>query len=72
MNPKLHEKDEKYYRYTGIDEYTRIKYIMMLRYFRKEYDIEIKTIQTDNKFEFANRISWQGFLKNKKILLKKH
>lgn len=29
---------------------------------------KIKTIQTDNGFEFTNRLSWQAFLKNKKTM----
>ena len=84
MSPELQKMGEKYYQYTGIDEFTRIRYIWytnehstymssefvkrMVRYFKKEYDIEIKTIQTDNGFEFTNRLSWKAFLKNKKTL----
>ena len=84
MSPELQEKGEKYYQYTGIDEFTRIRYIWytnehstymssefvkrLVRYFREQYEIEIKTIQTDNGFEFTNRLSWQAFLKNKKTL----
>ena len=82
MSAELQEKGEKYYQYTGIDEFTRIRYIWytnehstymssefvkrLVRYFREQYEIEIKTIQTDNGFEFTNRLSWQAFLKNKK------
>ena len=40
----------------------------LVKYFREQYEIEIKTIQTDNGFEFTNRLSWQAFLKNKKTL----
>ena len=84
MSAELQEKGEKYYQYTGIDEFTRIRYIWytnehstymssefvkrLVRYFREQYEIEIKTIQTDNGFEFTNRLSWQAFLKNKKTL----
>ena len=84
MSKELQEKGEKYYQYTGIDEFTRIRYIWytnehstymssefvkrMVRYFKEQYDIEIKTIQTDNGFEFTNRLSWNAFMKNKKTL----
>ena len=73
MSPELQEIGEKYYQYTGIDEFTRIRYIWytnehstymssefvkrMVRYFREQYSIKIKTIQTDNGFEFRNRLS---------------
>ena len=43
----------------------------MVRYFREQYSIKIKTIQTDNGFEFTNRLSWQAFLRNKKTLFEK-
>ena len=36
----------------------------MVRYF----PFKIKTIQTDNGFEFTNRLSWNGFEENKKTL----
>ena len=34
----------------------------------KYFPFKIETIQTDNGFEFTNRLSWQAFLKNKKTL----
>ena len=84
LSPYLKEKGERYYQYTGIDEYTIIRYMWytneqstymssefvkrMVRYFKEQYDIKIKTIQTDNGFEFTNRLSWQAFLKDKKTL----
>ena len=87
MSPELQEMGEKYYQYTGIDEYTRIRYMWytneqstymssefikrMVKYFKRQYDIKIKTVQTDNGFEFTNRLSWQAFLKNKKTLFEK-
>ena len=83
MSPELQEKGEKYYQYTAIDEYTRLRYIWftnehstymssefvkrLIRYF----PFKIKAIQTDNGFEFTNRLSWQGFLKNKKTMFEK-
>ena len=32
---------------------------------------QVKTIQTDNGFEFTNRLSWQAFMKNKKTMFEK-
>ena len=80
MSPELQEMGEKYYQYTAIDEYTRIRYTWftnahdtyassefvkrLVRYF----SFKVKTIQTDNGFEFTNRLSWNGFLKEKKTL----
>ena len=34
----------------------------------KYFPFKVKTIQTDNGFEFTNRLSWQGFMKEKKTL----
>lgn len=83
MSPELQEKGEKFYQYTAIDEFTRFRYTWftnehstymssefikkLIRYF----PFKIKTIQTDNRFEFTNRLSWQAFLKNKKTLFEK-
>ena len=83
MSPELQKLGEKYYQYTGIDEYTRMRYTwftnehstysstefvkQMVRYF----PFEIKTIQTDNGMEFTNKLIWQSFLKNKETLFEK-
>lgn len=37
----------------------------------KYFPFKVKTIQTDNGFEFTNRLSWQAFLKNKKTMFEK-
>ena len=87
LSPQLQEMGEKYYQYTAIDEYTRIRYTCftnehstysssefakrLKKYFKEQYDIEIKTIQTDNGFEFTNKLSWNVGLKNKKTLFEK-
>ncbi len=80
LTKELKEKGEKYYQYTAIDEYTRKRYMWytsehstymssefvkrLIRYF----PFKIETIQTDNGFEFTNRLSWNAFTKNKKTL----
>ena len=87
LKSRITKNGRKYYQCTGIDEYTRIRYTWftnehstymssefvkrMVKYFKEQYDIKIKTIQTDNGSEFTNRLSWQGFLKNKKTLFEK-
>lgn len=34
----------------------------------KYFTFKVKKIQTDNGFEFTNRLSWQAFMKNKKTI----
>ena len=83
LTKELIEQGEKYYQYTAIDEYSRLRYTWftnahdtyessefarrLIRYF----PFKVKTIQTDNGFEFTNRLSWQAFLKNKKTMFEK-
>ena len=71
---------EKFYQYTAIDEYSRLRYTWFTnahdtyassefaRRLVKYFPFKIKTIQTDNGFEFTNRLSWQAFLKDKKTM----
>lgn len=80
MTEELKEKGEKFYQYTAIDEFTRMRYTWftnehstymssefvkrLVRYF----PFKIKTIQTDNGFEFTNRLSWNKKLQNTKTI----
>ena len=80
LSKELQEMGERFYQYTAIDEYTRIRYTWFtnehstymssefVKRLVKYYPFKIKTIQTDNGFEFTNRLSWQVFLKNKKTM----
>ena len=77
MSKELRERGERYYQYTAIDEYTRLRYT----YFCKEHNtyesaifvdrliryfpFKIELIQTDNGFEFTNRLNWNSFNKKK-------
>ena len=75
MSAKLQEMGEKYYQYTAIDEYSRLRYTWFtnahdtyassefVRRLVKYFPFKVKTIQTDNGFEFTNRLSWQAFMK---------
>lgn len=80
MSKELQEKEEKYYQYTAIDEYTRLRYL----WFSKEHStyessrfiqrlkqvlpFKIEEIQTDNGFEFTNRLSWNDKVRNRQTL----
>ena len=83
MTKELQEKGEKFYQYTAIDEYTRLRYIWFVNehstYMSSEFvkrvikafPFKIEIIQTDNGMEFTNRLSWNSFLKNKETLFEK-
>lgn len=76
-------KGIRYYQYTAIDEYTRMRYL----YFSKEkstyesakfvdrliryFPFKVKLVQTDNGFEFTNRLSWNEKTKSKETLFEK-
>ena len=80
MSPELQEIGEKYYQYTAIDEYSRLRYTWFtnahdtyassefIRKVVRYYPFKIKGVQTDNGMEFTNRLSWNAFLKNKKTI----
>ena len=67
----------------GIDEHSRLRYTWFtnahdtyassefVRRLVKYFPFKVKTIQTDNGFEFTNRLSWQAFMKNKKTMFEK-
>ena len=80
MSLDLQREKIKYYQYTAIDEYTR-KRIMwytdehstymsseFVKKVIKGFPFKIECIQTDNGFEFTNRLSWNAFTKNTKTL----
>ena len=72
MSKELQEKGEKYYQYTAIDEYTRQRVLWaskehntyestkFLEVVMKKFKYKIECIQTDNGFEFTNRLNAQG------------
>ena len=83
LSKELQERGDRFYQYTAIDEYTRIRYTWFInehstysssefaKLVVKYFPFKIKTIQTDNGAEFTNRLSWHGFMKNKKTLFEK-
>lgn len=62
-------KDEKYYQYTAIDEYSRFRYLeafkehssyssaIFLEHVLKAFKFPVKCVQTDNGMEFTKRLS---------------
>lgn len=83
MSIDLQRERIRYYQYTAIDEYTRKRIIWHVEeqstYTSSEFvkkvirgfPFKIKCIQTDNGFEFTNRLNWQSFDRNKKTLFEK-
>lgn len=80
LTKELQEKGEKFYQYTAIDEFTRIRYTWFTNehstYMSSEfvkrvvryYPFKIETIQTDNGFEFTNRLNWNKTKRNEKTM----
>ena len=68
ISKEAQERGERYYQYTAIDEYTRYREIWyykeqttysskeFLEYIVKKFPFKIECIQTDNGFEFTNRL----------------
>ena len=83
LTKELKEEGRRFFQYTAIDEYTRIRYTYfceehstyestnfvnrLIRYF----PFKIELIQTDNGFEFTNRLSWNAFSREKKTMFEK-
>lgn len=81
LTKELIEREEKYYQYTAIDEYTRVRYIWFSKEHStyestrfverviKAFKFKIECIQTDNGFEFTNRLNAKN--KGKKTMFEK-
>ena len=80
MTKELQEKGERFYQYTAIDEYTRKRYTWFtnehstymssefVKRVVKYYPFKIETIQTDNGFEFTNRLCWNKAKRSQKTI----
>ena len=84
LTEELKERGERYYQYTAIDEYTRLRVI----WFAKEHStyesknfieviinkfpFKIEEIQTDNGFEFTNRLSYNKSTRNIKTMFERY
>ena len=83
LTKELKEQGTRLYQYTAIDEYTRLRYIwytnahdtyastIFLEKLIRYFPFKVKTIQTDNGFEFTNRLSWNAFTKDRKTMFEK-
>ena len=72
LTKEVKEKDGRYYQYTAIDEYTRKRVLWaskeqstsasteFIEVIMRKFPFKIECIQTDNGFEFTNRLNWQG------------
>jgi len=72
LTKEVIEQDGGYYQYTGIDEYTRQRVLWaskeqstsasteFIGVMMRKFKFKIECIQTDNGFEFTNRLNWQG------------
>ena len=72
MPEEAKELGEKYYQYTAIDEYSRLRYTWFckeqstysstefVKRLKRAFPFEIECIQTDNGFEFTNRLNSNG------------
>lgn len=81
LTKEVIEQDGRYYQYTAIDEYTRKRVLWaskeqstsasteFIKIVMKKFRFKIECIQTDNGFEFTNRLNWQGT--KKKTLFEK-
>ena len=80
LTKELREKGERYYQYTAIDEYTRLRILWFAKEHStyessefawiivKRFPFKIEEIQTDNGFEFTNRLSYNTSIRDRKTL----
>ena len=83
MTKELKEQGERYYQYTAIDEYTRMRVLWFAKEHStyessrfveeiiKKFPFEIKEIQTDNGFEFTNRLQYKNNANRPKTIFEK-
>ena len=78
LTKELKEKGERYFQYTAIDEYTRLRILQFAKEHStyessefakiivKRFPFKIEEIQTDNGFEFTNRLSYNTSIRDRK------
>ena len=83
LTKELKEQGERYYQYTAIDEYTRLRVIWFakehstyessefVKVLIKKFPFKIEEIQTDNGFEFTNRLSYKTSIRDRKTKFEK-
>lgn len=80
LSKELKEQGERYYQFTAIDEYTRLRVLYFAKehstyeaskfveIITKKFPFKIEEIQTDNGFEFTNRLSKYAKSREKKTM----
>ncbi len=83
LTEELKEKGERYYQYTAIDEYTRLRVIWFakehstyessrfIEVMVKKFPFKIEEVQTDNGFEFTNRLNSNKSKRNEKTMFER-
>ena len=83
LTKELKEKGEKYYQFTAIDEYTRLRVLWFAKenssyeaskfveIIAKKFPFKIECVQTDNGFEFTNRLSYNAKTRSKETMFQK-
>jgi len=83
MTKELIDKGEKNYQFTAIDEYTRLRVLWFSKehssyeaskfaeIIKRVFPFKIEEIQTDNGFEFTNRLSYYEKARKKKTMFQK-
>lgn len=83
LTEELRKMGERYYQYTAIDEYTRLRVIWFAKEHStyessefaeiivKKFPFKIEEIQTDNGFEFTNRLSYTTSIRSKKTMFER-
>ena len=83
LTEELRKTGERYYQYTAIDEYTRLRMLWFAKEHStyesskfaeiivKKFPFKIEEIQTDNGFEFTNRLSYNTSIRSKKTMFER-
>ena len=83
LTEELRKTGERYYQYTAIDEYTRLRVLWFAKEHStyesskfaeiivKKFPFKIEEIQTDNGFEFTNRLSYNTSIRSKKTMFER-
>ena len=83
LTEELKEQGERFYQYTAIDEYTRMRVIWFAKEHStyessnfidviiKKFPFKIEEVQTDNGFEFTNRLQYKNDPNRPKTMFEK-
>ena len=83
LTEELKEKGERYFQFTAIDEYTRLRVLWFAKehssyeaskfveVITRTFPFKIEEIQTDNGFKFTNRLSYNEKTRGKQTMFQK-